>query len=536
MTASDCGLPGRTFAALLAPALLLLLVGMDPAKATSLYDRDEMRESVVRIEIEHAQGTRQGTGFLINDRRTIATNNHVVEGAKAIYVTFLANGKPTSIPGRVIDTDPVKDIALIETVGEIFADPVVLADYDTNPPAKVTALGYPVAADFVAGGLLPTIMLEPSYSIGTIARIITNARILGGARLIQHTAAINPGNSGGPLFDECGRVIGINTLRTPPKEFDFAQGIFFAVDIRELKPMLEANAIKAMTTTKPCTPGLEAKNDIEPVTTKEAEAQMFDRFAACVRARPCDKDLCKSRYQRRVASELTSARREDVDLRTSGADPLCAEQKEAEAYGEFQRCNYQQPCEFEKTCGPKLEEAMSADSMRLRRTLYERARTKAVSDCKAASAPGVWRGAEVETGIWMATVSNESGALLAIRCDVAGPAPGSGGIVMASVSGKRDRWTGTRAVQMTVDSFAEPLRVELKTQDADLTAGTTHTETADTRGWLKELVGKFSVGSVVTFEEPKVELDQTFSLSGASEMLAPCLRAKFAEPQQTQQQ
>ncbi len=108
----------------------------------------------MRIEVEHPQGTRQGTGFIINDNRTIATNNHVIEGAKSIYVTFLANGKPISIPGRLITTDPAKDMALIETVTDIYGEPVVLADYDTNPPAKVTAIGYPVAADFVAGGLL----------------------------------------------------------------------------------------------------------------------------------------------------------------------------------------------------------------------------------------------------------------------------------------------------------------------------------------------------------------------------------------------
>ena len=51
-------------------------------------------------------------------------------------------------------------MALIETVIDIYGEPVVLADYDTNPPAKVTAIGYPVAADFVAGGLLPAIMLR----------------------------------------------------------------------------------------------------------------------------------------------------------------------------------------------------------------------------------------------------------------------------------------------------------------------------------------------------------------------------------------
>ncbi len=58
--------------------------------------------------------------------------------------------------------------------------------------------------------------------------------------------------------------------------------------------------------------------------------------------------------------------------------------------------------------------------------MFDRARTKAVADCKTASAPGVWRGAETETGIWTATVSNESGASLVVSCDVSGirpPAP-----------------------------------------------------------------------------------------------------------------
>jgi hypothetical protein len=515
--------------------LVIVLLLPSTGAAATLSQRDEMRESVVRIEVETAQGTRSGTGLLINDKRTIATNNHVIENPKNIWVTFLANGKPTSVPARLIATDPAKDIALIETLNDIYADPVVLADYDTEPPAKVTAIGYPVAANFVAGGLLPTILLEPSYSVGTIARIVTNAGLLGGARLIQHTAVVNPGNSGGPLFDECGRVIGINTLRTPPKEFDFAQGIFFAVDIRELKPMLEENLIKAVTTSKPCTPGTDAKNELEPGNTKEAEAAMFDRFAACVKARPCDRDLCKGRYERRVTSELAAPRRDDVDLRMKVSEPQCTEQKEAEAYAEFQRCSTQQPCDFEKVCGPKLEEVLAVGSMRSRRAAYDRTRTRAVDACKIESAPGVWRGGETEAGIWMAAVTNERGAVFAVRCDIAGPEPGSGGIVMAGdLKGTRDRWTGTRNVQMTIDSYSEPIRLDLRTSDAELSAGAKHSESMSTRGWLKELIGKLSVGSVVTFEEPKVSLDETFSLNGAQEMLAPCFKAKFVEPQQQQ--
>jgi hypothetical protein len=505
------------------------------AFAASLFDRDEMRESVVRIEVEHAQGTRQGTGFIINDKRTIATNNHVIDGAKSIFVTFLANGKPTAIPARLIATDPIGDMALIETMTDVYGEPVVLGDYGIFPPAQVTAIGYPVAADFVAANTyVPAINFEPSFTVGTVARTLSNTKALGGERLIQHTAPINPGNSGGPLFDACGRVVGINTLRTVPQESDYAQGIFFAVDIRELHNLLEDNVVTATKADKPCTPGMDTKGDLPAAATREAEAIMFDRFAACLKARPCDRDVCKTRYLNRVSTELAGARQGDIDVRMTMAAPNCQEQKEAEAVGEFQRCNFQQPCEFEKICSPKLEEALSADSMKARRVLIDRARSKATADCRAASAPGVWRGAEVEPGIWLATVTNGKRATLLVRCDIAGPKPGSGGVMLTSESGNKDRWTGTRTVRMTVDSLSEPLRLDFTERDANLSAGVAHVEMPDTRGWLKELVGKFSVGSVVTFEEPKVALDETFSLNGAMNMLAPCMRAKFVEQQPQQ--
>jgi hypothetical protein len=490
----------------------------------------------VRIEVEYEGGIKQGSGFLLNDQRTIATNNHVIDGAKSIYVTFLAAGKPTAVPARLVTTDPVKDLAIIETTTDIFGEPVTLAAYDTKPPARVTAIGYPVAADFVAGGVLPDIMFDPSYTVGTVARVLENAKALGGAKLIQHTAAINPGNSGGPLFDECGRVIGINTLRTLPKESDFAQGIFFAVDIRELQAMLQDYVLPSTSVDQPCDPNAAASSKPSSITasTKEAEAVVFDRFAACIKARPCDHALCHSRYKSRVAPDLASARQADIDLRLAGADPLCIDQKEANAFHDFQRCAVIQPCEFEKVCAAKVEEVLSADSLKRRRTLLDRAASKAQEDCKQISAPGIWRGAETEKGIWTATVSNEHGAGLVVRCDIAAASPGSGVILLGAVAGKRDRWAGTRGVSMTIDSYSEPLRLDLRTSGPDLTAGTKHVETADTRGWLKEMVGKLSVGSVVTFEEPKVELDETFSLAGAQEMLAPCLKAKFVEPQQQQ--
>lgn len=531
MSGSIYGMHCRRLAALLLAAFLFVMSGLDSVSAGS-FDGDEVRESVVRLEVDTGQNVQQGTGFIINDRRTIVTNNHVIAGAKTIFVTFLAAGKPTAVPAQVVTTDPEKDMAIIQTAFDIFGEPVVLANYDTAPPAKVTAIGYPSAADAITGGaVLPSIIFEPSYSVGTVARVVSNARVLGGAKLIQQTAVINPGNSGGPLFDECGRVIGINTLRTLPKESDFAQGIFFAVDIRELETMLKENLIPFTSVDKPCTPGTETKNDIAPATAKEAEAVVFDRFAACIKARPCDRNLCKGRYARRVSAELANARQADIDVRMTASEPRCTEQKEADAFQEFRNCAVNNPCDFDKTCGPKVEDALAPESMRLRRTLYDRARTKAQEDCRAASAPGIWRSGEKEKGVWMAMVSNVNGAALVVACDVAGPNPGSGVVLLGDVKGKRERWTGSRGVAMTVDSYSEPLSLDLKVDGEDLQAGTKHVETADTRGWLKEILGKFSVGSAVTFEDQKVGLDETFSLSGADQALAPCMKAKFVEQQ-----
>jgi hypothetical protein len=57
----------------------------------------------------------------------------------------------------------------------------------------------------------------------------------------------------------------------------------------------------------------------------------------------------------------------------------------------------------------------------------------------------------------------------------------------------------------------------------------------DTRGWLKEMIGMLGAGGVVTFEEPKIELDETFTLQGAKDTLAPCLKARYVEQQQQTQ-
>ena len=62
-----------------ASAALFLAGGIGVGRSAPLPDNDEVRESVVRIEVENGKAMRQGTGFIINDRRVVATNNHVIE-------------------------------------------------------------------------------------------------------------------------------------------------------------------------------------------------------------------------------------------------------------------------------------------------------------------------------------------------------------------------------------------------------------------------------------------------------------------------
>ena len=123
-----------------------------------------MRESVVRIIVETDKGMTTGTGFIINNRRVIATNCHVVGDAKTINVAFLAAGKPMLVPAHLIAADPAKDIAIIETDTDIFGEPVVLANYPASPPARVTAVGYPGAADDIAGAWPPCCSSPPTAS------------------------------------------------------------------------------------------------------------------------------------------------------------------------------------------------------------------------------------------------------------------------------------------------------------------------------------------------------------------------------------
>jgi serine protease Do len=165
-----------------------------------------------------AQGT--GSGFVYDDRGHILTNNHVVEGAEKIVITF-HDGE--ELPAKVVGTDPKTDVAVIKVDSSKYQP----AQRGKSSKLKVGELVMAVGTPFE---------LEQTVTTGIVSAlgrndvgILRNGRSAGYEDFIQTDAAINPGNSGGPLVDMDGRVIGINSaIATTTRSY---AGVGFAIPI-----------------------------------------------------------------------------------------------------------------------------------------------------------------------------------------------------------------------------------------------------------------------------------------------------------------
>jgi putative serine protease PepD len=142
----------------------------------------------------------QGSGFVYDSAGRVVTNQHVVDGADSVTVTY-SDG--TTRRARVVATDPSTDIAVLEvTSPKADAAPLELADSGAVRVGDgVVAIGSPFGlAGTVTSGIVSALHREIDGADGAP---IEDA--------IQTDAAINHGNSGGPLLDAQGRVIGITS-------------------------------------------------------------------------------------------------------------------------------------------------------------------------------------------------------------------------------------------------------------------------------------------------------------------------------------
>ena len=168
-----------------------------------------------------------GSGFIIDPKGLVLTNNHVVDDAVDIKVK-MDDGR--TFEANVLGRDPLTDVALLQL--EDVKDPLPAAKLGDSDALRVgdyvVAIGNPFG-------------LASSVSSGIISARARNIQAGPYDDFLQTDAAINPGNSGGPLFNLRGEVIGINTAI-----IGGGTGIGFAVPMnmaKALVPQLEKGEI-----------------------------------------------------------------------------------------------------------------------------------------------------------------------------------------------------------------------------------------------------------------------------------------------------
>jgi putative serine protease PepD len=164
------------------------------------------RKGVVEITVTQGSdalgsrsGQAQGSGFVYDADGHIVTNEHVVDGADSVSVTFW-NGK--KVDARVVGTDPSTDLAIIQVdVDSSLLHPLSLGD------SSKLAVGDSVVAIGSPFGLEETVT---SGIVSALHREMTSPNNFAIDDSIQTDAAINHGNSGGPLLNAQGKVVGVN--------------------------------------------------------------------------------------------------------------------------------------------------------------------------------------------------------------------------------------------------------------------------------------------------------------------------------------
>jgi len=159
------------------------------------------------------KATALGSGFIIDKKGIVVTNNHVIQGAEDILVSV--NGS-AEYKAKLIGADPYMDLAVLEIESK---DEFIPVSFGNSDKARIGDWVIAIGNPFGFGGTV------------TAGIISSRNRDIGLTRyddFIQTDASINQGNSGGPLFNLDGEVVGINTAIIAPGSSG-SIGIGFAI-------------------------------------------------------------------------------------------------------------------------------------------------------------------------------------------------------------------------------------------------------------------------------------------------------------------
>jgi S1-C subfamily serine protease len=189
-----------------------------PADLTLLFQKYQKSVVTVWSELGH------GTGFIVDPRGLIVTNQHVIGLSDLISVQFDPQRK---VAARLLASDPSKDVA------------VLWADLSAFPEAMAASV---VQSE---NGHSAAVEGEQVFTIGSplSQRKILTAGIVSKveAKVIISDININPGNSGGPLFNSTGEVIGITTFGEREKS---GPGLAGSIRIEEANSLVDQAAKK----------------------------------------------------------------------------------------------------------------------------------------------------------------------------------------------------------------------------------------------------------------------------------------------------
>ena len=190
----------------------------------------------------------QGSGFVISADGYVVTNNHVIDGAGKITVSFDRDNK---FDADLVGSDPRTDVALLKIKSDKKFEYVRFATKDARVGDWVIAVGNP----FGLGGTV------------TAGIVSAQGRDIGSGPyddFLQIDAAVNRGNSGGPTFNLKGEVVGVNTAIFSPSGGNV--GIAFAIPASTVRQVVDA--LKKDGTVARGFIGVQ----IQPVTTEMADA------------------------------------------------------------------------------------------------------------------------------------------------------------------------------------------------------------------------------------------------------------------------
>ncbi|MFQ5744506.1 MAG: S1C family serine protease [Acidobacteriota bacterium] len=179
---------------------------------------------------EESYTQQSGSAVIISASGEVLTNDHVIDGADAIFL-LLPDGR--SVTADIIGRSSSLDLALLRTDPTGLQPAPLGRSKDLVVGEWLVAVGYPVGQ----AGVTSASRFQPTVTVGVVSateRSFTPRRAGGSqihyyADMIQTDAAINPGNSGGPLANAAGEVIGINTVIIT--ESGGSQGLGFAIPV-----------------------------------------------------------------------------------------------------------------------------------------------------------------------------------------------------------------------------------------------------------------------------------------------------------------